>query len=183
MSGNRSGCLMVSIPKSMSRSGQKKCPGEGSSTWRIFPTGASLNQGKSWYERKNSSPLLNKQIPWEEIFVTSSSEVVLPCVGELKVVFLYQLFNFLKMWAWKWIIVGQLNFRFKLKFCLSISAMNVNVHSFFFTRKEEKAKCFNLESCWTYCMTVACFSRYFADQKEVSFNFLLSLNCHTNGSD
>ena len=47
LSGKRSGCSIVSIPTSISRSGQWKGHGEGSSTLPILTIGTSLNQGES----------------------------------------------------------------------------------------------------------------------------------------
>ena len=53
-------------------------------------------------------------------------------------------------------IVGYLNFRFKPKFGLPISIMNMDMHSIFFTRKEEKAVTSDLEDSWTHGFSLTC---------------------------
>lgn len=88
---------MDATHRSISKSGQYKWPGAGSSTCGICSMQACLNQGKSSYGINNSFSLTSSQTPCFEICVTSIKEMFSMCMwvhekaGN----------EFVKKWSWR----------------------------------------------------------------------------------
>src|SRR6266550_1154560 len=103
-------------------------------------TGAFLNQGKFWKERKNSLLVSNNQIPCLEICVTSTSKVSAPSISDFIFMLLDQSNRGLKVRTSQTIVLSQFDRRLHPVFCFTVTAVNVNVHSRFFAREEKEAK-------------------------------------------
>ncbi len=94
ISGYRSGYLIISVVKSISRSGQYKWSSPCSSTFAMSSTEARRNQGKRSNPRNNSSPFTSTHIPCLEIFRSSTAKVFSPTCADFINVFSDQMLDF-----------------------------------------------------------------------------------------
>lgn len=85
------------------------------------------------------------------MLVTSTEEVFAPSAADFIFVFLNQAKCLIDFVPGKSDMLGEFNSRFKPKFGLSILALNMDVHSRLFTRKEIKPEATFSKYCWTHC--------------------------------
>ena len=154
MSGYFSGCLRDSSSRSTSKSGQYRCSRCNRLTFKTDDTFASLNQGKVLKDKKYSCPRTWSQKPCFEIPTTSAAEVLFPSVNDFIFAFFDNSPHFAQLLSLQAVILRQLDSRLQSKLCLAVAAINMDVFSVFFLRKEEKPETLLLENCWTHDSSV-----------------------------
>ena len=143
----------MSSVKSISRAGQYKWWFANNSTFKISSSFACRNQGNYIKGRKYSFSFTSIQNPCNDIFVTSNSEVFLPCVSD----FIFMTFNnfcqFSNFLLTDPIIMGQFNLGFYPKFSFSIGPEYMYVYAPLFPREEKKPVVFISKNCRTHSVT------------------------------
>jgi hypothetical protein len=100
---------------------------------------ASSNHGKSLNETNNSLCPSSSQKPWGEMLVTSASEVAAPRCPDFIASPFENSTNDRDFTLLQTVVLGELEARLQPEFRFTFARSDVNVHSSFLPRKEEKA--------------------------------------------
>src|SRR5688500_5656782 len=97
----------------------------------MFATDASANQGNSAKGTKSSRPPSHSQKPCREMFVTSTSEVALPCCADDLLMGLNHFSDIGQLSRWDAVTFRHFNGRLDPEFRLAVRTAYMNVHARF----------------------------------------------------